>query len=214
VSKPTAHVYVDGFNLYRRALVDSPHKWLDLERMAGLLLQEYEITRVRYFTAHIKHQPNDPRAPQRQQVYLRALRTNPRIDIHLGHFRNDRRDMPVHPLQYDSTGKPVTVRVRKTEEKGSDVNLATYLLLDGFRESADAYIVVSNDSDLAEPMRVMIQEFGYTMGLVAPSGQPSNALLATGPQIIRELRAGVLAASQLPSPLKDANGTIHKPKEW
>ena len=83
--------------------------------------------------------------------------------------------MPVHPLQYDSSGKPVTVRVRKTEEKGSDVNLATYLLLDGFRESADACIVVSNDSDLAEPMRVMIQESSCTVGLVAPSGQPSNA---------------------------------------
>lgn len=122
--------------------------------------------------------------------------------------------MPVHPLQYDSSGKPVTVRVRKTEEKGSDVNLATYLLLDGFRESADACIVVSNDSDLAEPMRVMIQESSCTVGFVAPSGQPSNALLATAPQIIRELRSGVLAASQLPNTLKDAHGAIHQPKEW
>ena len=101
-----------------------------------------------------------------------------------------------------------------TEKMGSDVNLATYLLLDGFRQSADAYIVVSNDSDLAEPMRVMIREFGHTVGLVAPSGRPSNALLATGPQIIRELRSGVLAASQMPNSLKDVNGTIHKPTEW
>ncbi len=207
-------MYVDGFNLYRGALVDSPNKWLDLKTMARLLLPEHVITRVRYFTAHIKHQPHDPRAPQRQQVYLRALRANSVIDIHLGYFRNDRRDMPVHPLQYDATGKPVMVRVRKTEEKGSDVNLATYLLLDGFRQSADAYVVVSNDSDLAEPMRVMIQEFGHTVGLVAPSGRPSNALLATGPQIIRELRSGVLAASQMPNSLKDVNGTIHKPTEW
>ena len=192
-------MYVDDFNLYRRALVDSPHNWLDLETMARLLLPEHVITRVRCFTAHIKHQPHDPRAPQRQQVYLRALRANPPIDIHLGYFRNNRRDMPVHPMQYDATGKPVTVRVRKTEEMGSDVNLATYLLLDRFRQSADAYIVMSNESDLAEPMTVMIHKFRHTVGLVAPTGQPSDALLA---------------ASQLPNSLKDVNGTIHKPTEW
>ena len=86
--------------------------------------------------------------------------------------------MPVHPMQYDATGKPVTVRVWETKDKGSDVNLATYRLLDGFRESADAYILVSKDSDLAEPTRVMIHKFRHTVGLVAPTGQPSDALLA------------------------------------
>lgn len=214
MSKPTAIVYVDGFNLYRRALIDSPYKWLDLVRMSELLLHDFEIAKVRYFTAQIKHQPHDPRAPQRQQIYLRALSADPRIEVHLGTFRMDRRDMPKHPLEYDASGRPVTVRVRKTEEKGSDVNLATHLLVDGFRQAADAFVVVSNDSDLAEPMRVLIRDFERTVGLVAPSKQPSNVLLATGPQIIRELRSGLLDASQLPLKLTDEHGIISKPKEW
>jgi len=214
VSKPTAYVYVDGFNLYRRALIGGPHKWLDLQAMAENLLEGFEIARVRYFTALVKPQPHDPWAPQRQQVYLRALRTNPRIDIHLGQFRIDRRHMPVHPLTYDDDGQPVTVRVRKAEEKGSDVNLATYLLVDGFRALADAYVIVSNDSDLAEPMRVLSEEFSRTIGLVTPAGEPSNVLLATKPRIIRRLRPGVLAVSQLPPRLADDHGTIHKPKAW
>lgn len=207
-------MYVDGFNLYRRALAAGPHRWLDLQALAEKLLHDHEIVMIRNFTALLKPQQHDPQAPQRQQIYLRALRTNPRIHVHLGHFRNDLRDMPVHPLRYDQQGRPVTVRVRKTEEKGSDVNLATHLLLDAFRGVADTYVVVSNDSDLAEPMRVVREELGFTVGLVTPAGQPSKALLATNPQIIRQIRAGALAASQLPPQLSDENGSFRRPKEW
>lgn len=122
--------------------------------------------------------------------------------------------MPLHSLRYDDEGKPVTIRVRKTEEKGSDVNLATHLLLDAFRGVADTYVVVSNDSDLAEPMRVVKDELGFTMGLVTPAGQPSKALLATNPQIIRQVREGVLAASQFPPVLSDENGSFRRPSGW
>ncbi len=182
--------------------------------MSGLLLHDFEIIKVRYFTANIKHQPHDPRAPLRQQIYLRALRTNPRVENHLGTFRIDHRHMPKHPLEYGDDGMPVTVKVRKTEEKGSGVNLATHLLLDGFREAADAFVVVSNDSDIAESMRVLIQEFGHTVGLVAPSKHPPNVLRATVPQIIRELRSGLLGAAQSSLRMIDEHGTITKPKEW
>ena len=41
------------------------------------------------------------------------------------------------------------------EEKGSDVNLATYLVADGFRDLYDTAVVVSNDSDLAEPLKLV-----------------------------------------------------------
>ena len=49
----------------------------------------------------------------------------------------------------------------KTEEKCSDVNLATYLLADAFRADAGTFVVVSNDSDLMEPIRLVSQELGY-----------------------------------------------------
>ena len=214
MGKQTAIVYVDGLNLYRRALQGSPYKWLDIARMSELLLQDFEIAKVRYFTANIKHQPYDPQAPQRQQAYIRALRTDPRVEVHLGTFRIDKRDMPIHPLVIGPDGAPVTVRVRKTEETGSDVNLATHLLVEGFRGAVDAFVVVSNDSDLAEPIRVLINEFDRVVGLIAPTSRPSNVLLATGPQIIRELREGVLQASQLPTSLVDEHGTVRKPKGW
>jgi len=46
-----------------------------------------------------------------------------------------------------------TALVWKTEEKGSDVNIATYLLLDGHDGLYDEAIVISGDSDLVEPVR-------------------------------------------------------------
>lgn len=44
---------------------------------------------------------------------------------------------------------PRVVEVHKTEEKGSDVNLATFLLVDGFDQLYDEAVVISNDGDLA-----------------------------------------------------------------
>jgi len=44
-------------------------------------------------------------------------------------------------------------RVIKTEEKGSDVNLATHLLHDAHRGWFEAAVIVSNDSDLLEPIK-------------------------------------------------------------
>lgn len=41
------------------------------------------------------------------------------------------------------------------EEKGSDVNLATMLLLDGCGRKYDVAMVISNDSDLALPIRMV-----------------------------------------------------------
>jgi len=102
-------VYIDGLNLYRRLLVGHPeHKWLDIEALAERVLPEYEIVRIRYFTAVIKASPGaDVRSPQRQQAYLRALPTLPRTTIHLGKFRIDPRVMPLHPTKYDGDGQPV-----------------------------------------------------------------------------------------------------------
>jgi hypothetical protein len=46
------------------------------------------------------------------------------------------------------------VHVRSPEEKGSDVNMGAYLLLDCFENLCEAAVLVSGDSDLAEPVRL------------------------------------------------------------
>jgi NYN domain len=61
-----------------------------------------------------------------------------------------------------------TVKVYKTEEKGSDVNVATYLLLDAFKRNCDLAVVISNDSDLEAPIRAVMQDLGVPVGLLNP----------------------------------------------
>ncbi len=118
------------------------------------------------------------------------------------------------PLAKPVPGGPRTVEVIKTEEKGSDVNLATYLLADAFRADADAFVVVSNDSDLMEPIRLVSQELGYRMGILNPHPNVSRALQRTRPSFTKQIRRGALAACQFPEKLSDAHGAITKPANW
>ena len=105
------------------------------------------------------------------------------------------------------------VQVIKTEEKGSDVNLATQLLVDAYHDDYEIAVVVSNDSDLLMPIQVVTSEFKKPVGLLNPQKNPSHALL---PHIafIKQIRPGVLAKSQFPKTLTDKRGSFSKPASW
>ncbi len=209
---PTANVYIDGFNLYYRCLKDTPYKWLNVSRLAALLLPAgTQVNRIRYFTARMRALPNDPDAPTRQQIFLRALATIPNLSITYGHFLSNNVTMPL--VNPSPTG-PKFAQVIRTDEKGSDVNLATYLLLDAFKHEAEIALIISNDSDLAEPIRVVKTEFGVTIGITQPCrGRPSVTLGGLA-DFVKQIRAGALMASQFPKALTDATGTFEKPPTW
>lgn len=216
--RPKASVYIDGFNLYRRLLAGRPElKWLDLEVLMDRVLADYEVTQIAYFTAVIKALPGkDPSSPQRQQAYLRALHTLPRVEVYMGKFRIDPRIMPLHPTKLDERGEPIQVRVKKTEEKGSDVALASRLLIDAMKGNSDIYVVCTNDSDLVMPMRLTQEELGREIGLLSPM-QPkraSNELKQTHPAWHRQITLEDLAACQLPDELRDDVGRIRRPERW
>ena len=143
-------MYVDGFNLYYGKLRGrGALKWLDLESLGRTLVLGKELVKVRYFTAWISGK-TDQASQHRQQTYVRSLRSLPLVETHFGHFETRPKDRPLYePIP----GLPRTVRILHTEEKGSDVNLATWLLLDGVDGVYDEAIVITNDSDLEEPIR-------------------------------------------------------------
>lgn len=147
-------------------------------------------------------------------MYLEALQIHSEVEVHLGQFRRDPRWMESHPYEEDEDGAPVMVQVRKTKEKGSDVNLATHLVWDALHQSADAFVVLSNDSDLVTPIRRLVQEKGALVGIIVPVAHPSRALMETG-AFPKQLREGVLANSQLPDPVVDGEGRIwRRPESW
>lgn len=105
-------------------------------------------------------------------------------------------------------------RINLTQEKGSDVNLASHLIFDVLNNDADAYVVLSNDSDQVGPLSMLSQRTDAVLGLILPGANQAKELLALQLPIVRKIRMGVLEISQLPEVMKDDIGEFSKPKEW
>jgi uncharacterized LabA/DUF88 family protein len=203
-------VYVDGFNLYYGALRDLPYRWLDLQRLCRLVMPRHDIVAIRYYTALVNDRAGNPGQSMRQRLYLRALATLPSVTIHLGLFRSHVVRMR---LAYPVPGEAQSVRVIKTEEKGSDVNLATHLVRDAYERAFDAAVVISGDSDLVAPIELAHRHLGLNVGVLSPSRRPSLQLAAAA-RYTKSLRPQALANSQFPPTLRDHTGTFHRPPGW
>ncbi len=202
-------VYVDSFNLYYGALKRSSFKWLDLEKLFSLVLPRNDIRAIKYFTAKMESTTHKPSRATNQQLYLRALGTLPHVEIHFGRFLTT----TTRAALVDPTARPRTVEVIKTEEKGSDVNLGTHLLLDAFDNAFDLAVVVSNDSDLLLPIQLVRGRFKKRVGILNPHRKPAQSLKLNS-DWMWPLRQGPLSAAQFPDELTDANGPFRKPLVW
>ncbi len=171
------------------------------------MLPQHDIGRIRYFTALVVNRPGDPTQQQRQQTYLRALQTVPNLSIHYGYFLVNTKWRPL--AKHPQTG-PRTVEILNTEEKGSDVNLASYLLMDGFENDYEMAVVISNDSDLLLPIMMARTKLGKQIGVFDPSRRRSFELHDAA-SWYRPLRRGPLSASLFPGTLSDAQGDFTKP---
>ncbi len=171
------------------------------------MLPHDDILQVKYFTALVTPRPTNPGQAARQQSYLRAIQTIPNLQIIYGHFLTHEIMMPLAPPR---TGH---VKVIKTEEKGSDVNIAVHLISDGFRNVYDAAVIVSNDSDLLPPIKFVKEELGKVVGILNPQKHPSVVLAATA-HFVKNIRPTVLRNSQFPPTLTDVKGTFAKPAGW
>lgn len=207
----TTNVYIDAFNLYYGALRGTPYRWLDLAKLCQFMLPKNEILQIKYFTALVKPRPSNPSKPLRQQIYLRALRTLPKISVILGHYLSHEVMMP---LADSPPEKPQYVKIIKTEEKGSDVNLATHLLSDAYENVYDIAVIISNDSDLAEPIKIVKDRLKKKVGVLNPHGRHPSQELLKHATFFKTIRRGVLPKCQFPTTLTDVHGIFHKPELW
>jgi hypothetical protein len=219
-------------------------RWLDLRQLSTNLLSQHPgwagatVSRVVYCTARIKG--GGATAHQQQQrdqdTYLRALVAANSVDhIEYGHYvsrvataplaNRDTHHRPVlveaawpvmvrDSAEQDVAGATFMVSVARREEKGTDVNVATHLLLDALRGRVEAALVISNDSDLALP--VSTARSLIPVGVINPTtGQTAGALkLAPGQRAGlhwgRVLALQDLADAQLPAQV----GRLRKPSGW
>lgn len=216
-------------------------RWLDVRALSQDLIGRRRdwpgatLTRVVYCTAMID-QATNPTGHGEQDTYIRALRRAGIVDrVEFGHYVARVKKAPL--ATEDASGRPVLVasdwpvKVQSSsaanvpnarfiisyafrEEKGSDVNVASHLLLDTLENTVDAAVVISNDSDLALPLRETRAR--VPVGTVNPSpthlagrlrGQRGDGV---GQHWWLQLTAGDLRAHQLPDPC----GGHAKPAVW
>jgi uncharacterized LabA/DUF88 family protein len=216
-------------------------RWLDLRSLGEGLLDRTtvwpgaRIERVVYCTARIDGAENAI-GHQEQDVYLKAIRAGGAVDlIELGHYVArvkraplavaDRKGRPIIQssawpvMVQDPDGSPVRdakfmVSYAYREEKGSDVNVASHLLMDVLSGVVDAAIVVSNDSDLRLPIQQARER--VPVGTVNPSptrlagalkGQADDGV---GSHWWCRLTALDIRSHQLPDPC----GGFARPDPW
>lgn len=224
-------VYVDGFNLYHglRKRQGCCCKWLDLLELGRRLRPRDTIERIKFFTALVERRTDDPDQQRRQRLYWRALDTLGRVERIEGRFTRWPKSMPLYQsvLTLEAREKqgedvvaikPQMVEVLRSEEKGSDVNLATHLVHDANQtdpaRTFEVALVLSTDSDLAEAIRLVTREVGKPVYVCKPEPRSRTVELAGVATAVFDLKTRDLVASQLPPTLTDARGAFSKPPQW
>lgn len=169
--------YVDGFNFYYGVTRPYEFKWVDLEALLLALVRRVEpeasVERILLFAAAVKGDGTPGNAHQRQQLYFEALKAHSkRLEIVHGRIRERVRDMTLvegHRM----------ASVVEFEEKGTDVNLACRMVEDAYeaQDQFDVACLVSNDSDLAAPLKVK-QRLGQRTMLITPRTTRRDAKVA------------------------------------
>lgn len=209
-------VYIDGFNLYFGLRESKLRRcyWLNLGNLAlNLMRPGQRLVFTKYFTARISGgMAGDPPARRkkldakrkRQSDFLEALETLPDFRMYAGQF----------------LGKPMTcykcgASWRTHEEKMTDVQIATELLVDAWHDNFDMGLIVSGDSDLVPPMRTIRQHFPEKRIVVGfPPGRESKQMKRAAHASFT-IKATVLERSVFPEKVTKADGfVLRRPSEW
>ncbi|MGQ0467439.1 MAG: NYN domain-containing protein [Sporichthyaceae bacterium] len=217
-------------------------RWLDLEALSGALIDPTlwpgaHLDKIAYCTAR-RDRAGDPTSAADQRAYIEAISAAatptsiaygqyvPRIKtghlVDAGRRRRPRVPSPgvaAIPSWLPATevtgpeGTPVLkVALTTFEEKGSDVNVASHLLLDVLTNRVDAAIVFSNDSDLAVPVNQA--RLRVPVGTVNPGAKPTTLSGqqddGVGRHWWRRLTAADFINHQLPSTVNGAQ----RPAGW
>ena len=208
-------VYVDGFNLFYGLIKGTSNMWLDLELFVrSLLTAEYDIVKIKYFTARVRGEPIDTISVHDQHCYLLALAENPVVKIIEGYYRRYRAKMPFAKDPCKSCNKVAYATVWKVEEKKSDVNIAVEMTSDAYENRADAFVLISGDADHAAALSAVRHRLGKKTVVFNPHVGECVELrkLST---YYRNIPRDLPAKCQLPYEVTLANGrTIHKPAAW
>ena len=137
--------YIDGLNLFYRALKGTEFKWLDVAALVRRQLPpDCRLSQIKYFSALVR---GDSEGRIAQEIYLNALRDLQNVTVSEGYY-----------IEKNVTGKmreadARLATVRTFEEKCTDVDLAIAIVVDVMENRCDCVAVISNDGDLRGALR-------------------------------------------------------------
>ena len=150
---PSVRYLVDGFNLYHavreaRQRGGTDCRWLDIRSLCTaklhLIHSTARVEEIHYFSALTHHlEGSKPGTVARHERYLSALHATGVI-THLGVFKP--KDIRYHSATCD-------VRLRRYEEKETDVAIAAAVVEAAAADDCSALVLVSGDTDLLPALR-------------------------------------------------------------
>lgn len=217
------NLYIDGFSLYYRAVVETFYKWLNLRLLGESLFPNDHVQSIHYFTARLiarpgKSQTLEAKRQRRQLVYIRALETIKGLSVHYGRFQliRDERTLAEHPYE-------IKLQRKAPQEKKTDVNLAARLIVDGCKGAYQQAALISKDTDFVGAMLAVRNELGLPIVLVNPdwrqdprADEDTTKELRDAATRAMRIEEKHLATSQFPNEVRDAKGVVvvRKPSEW
>lgn len=212
-------------------------KWLNLKSLCGSLLSNDDLESVFYFTSTYKEKFKGDQTPRRQQLYLRALESSG-VQIIYGKTvkksewkrvaSRGRKGIlqPEMARMAGITQYAITRSFHKAEpdlpraaifqysEKGTDVNIATKLMSEFFKNPSNSALLISGDTDLIPPVEFLVQN-GVKVSVVVPNdGQKSARWRSTGCEL-RVLSNDELSKHLFPQRYVSPKGRqIHCPPQW
>lgn len=197
-------IYIDGFNLYHgiKSKYGRKYIWLNIEALATSFLKPNQmLARVKYFTAMIR---DNPSKEIRQKTYISAIQMLPNTDIYYGKY-----------LVNDHICPSCGYIEKIPSEKMTDVNIASHLLTDAYNNLFDVAILVSADSDLTGPIKMVCQYYsGKKIVIAFPPDRVSFDLKNTAHAFFN-ISLQKIKKSQFPQTIVLPDKTVlQRPGSW
>jgi uncharacterized LabA/DUF88 family protein len=216
VTRKRTICYVDGFNLYY-GLRDGGLRncyWLNIRDMAARIIRPpFVLAGTKYFTARVsgkrdgdseKKAAEREASRKRQGIFLEALETIRTLETFEGHYLLKRDHCRACKQDF-----------MRPEEKMTDVCIATEMVADAFLNRFDSAVIVSGDSDLVPPIRMVKTHFPDKSIVVAFPPNRGSAHLRRVADKAFYIWPRTLERCQMPDEIKKPNGTVlRRPSEW
>lgn len=170
----------------------------------ALLKPDQTLIRCRYFTARLKAKKHNSRSVANQSIWLKALEFHPDIVCYFGLYQRK-------TIKCNGCGRGREM----SEEKMTDVNIATQLLVDTYRDNYDTALVISGDGDLTPPIRHIRENFPDKRVIVVFPPKRHSELLRKAAYGSMSLGEDKLRKNLLPDKITTDSGfVLQRPDTW